>query len=73
MRFEVLLISLAQLEDDGRLVNMAIGMYVILEVIEVRAHNQIASSLNRSAVGIETRDDASSIVKHLELVLPGLC
>lgn len=59
--------SLAQLEDDGRLVNMAICMCVVREGIEIRGHDQIASSLKRSAVGIETRNDASSIVKHLEL------
>lgn len=33
MRSEVLLMSLAQLEDDGRLVNMAIRMCVVSEGI----------------------------------------
>lgn len=62
-----------QLKDGGRLVNMAGGMWVVREGIESRDHGQIPNSSNRSPVSVETRDDASSVVKHLELVLPGLC
>lgn len=45
LRFEVLLMSLAKLKEYGRLVNIAVSMWVCGEGVEYRGHDQIASSL----------------------------